>query len=55
MGTEYSTRVIGKTIEEVLVKIREYHTMSEFEKNHYGKKGKLDAELKTGWYMRETE
>lgn len=55
MGTEYHTQVKGKTIEEVLTKIKEYHTMSEFEKAHYDKKGKLKTQLKTGWYIKETK
>jgi len=55
MGTEYCTRVAGKTIEEILEKIREYHTMSEFEKTHYDKKGKLKTQLKTGWYVKESK
>ena len=35
MGTEYYTQVAGKTIEEVLEKIKDYHTMSAFSKAHY--------------------
>jgi hypothetical protein len=51
LGSDYNTQVSGDTIEEVLVKIREYHTMDEFEKAHYSKKGILDQELSTGWYI----
>jgi hypothetical protein len=51
LGSEYHTQVRGDTIEEVLVKIREYHTMDSFEKDHYSKKGVLDQELQTGWYI----
>jgi hypothetical protein len=55
MGDEYCIRVAGKTIEEVLGKIKDYHTMSEFEKAHYDKKGKLKTQLKTGWYIKESK
>ncbi len=55
MGTEYYTQVAGKTIEEVLEKIKDYHTMSAFSKAHYDKKGKLKTELKTGWYIKEAK
>lgn len=53
MGEHYETMVHGKTIEEVLEKIKDYHTMTPFMKEHYTKKGRLKAELKTGWYMKE--
>jgi hypothetical protein len=39
-GDNYCTMASGKTIEEVLEKIKEFHTMSVFEKEHYGKKRK---------------
>lgn len=55
MGKDYSTQVSGKTINEVLKKIQEYHTMSSFEREHYDKKGKLDVELCNGWYYKETK
>lgn len=53
MGKDRSTQVTGKTIEEVMQKIREYHTMSEFEREHFEKKGNLNKELKSGWYFKE--
>jgi len=53
MGKDYCTNVSGKTIEEVLDKIKEFHTMGDFEKEHYSKKGKLAAQIKTGWYIKE--
>jgi predicted house-cleaning noncanonical NTP pyrophosphatase (MazG superfamily) len=55
MGKEYCTMAQGKTIEELLEKIREFHTMSNFEKEHYGKKGTLKKQLKTGWYIKESK
>jgi len=55
MGKEHSTQVHGKTINEVLKKIQEFHTMSEFEREHYDKKGSLAKQLRTGWYYKETK
>jgi hypothetical protein len=53
MGTDYVTMCADKTIEGVLIKIKDLHTMSQFERDHYSGKGKLDKELKTGWYVRK--
>lgn len=55
LGKDYFTQVNGKTIEEVLAKIKDFHTMSKFTKEHYSKKGKLESELNTGWYITEKE
>ena len=55
MGDEFSTQVVGKNIEEVLEKIKSFHTMGDFEKAHYTKRGTLDAMLKSGWYIEETK
>ena len=51
MGEHACTRVDGDTIEEVLEKIQSYHTMSSFITAHYTKKGTLEHEMKTGWWM----
>jgi hypothetical protein len=51
MGTEYSTQVSGDSIEEVIEKIKEFHTMGSFEVEHYTKKGKLETEMSSGWYL----
>jgi len=51
MGEHACTQVSGNTIEEVLEKIQSYHTMGAFEKTHYTKKGTLEQEMKTGWWM----
>jgi predicted RNase H-like HicB family nuclease len=50
---DHETWTAGKTIEEVLEKIKELHTMSEFEKNHYAQKNRLDAEMSSGWWVKE--
>lgn len=54
MGEDRYTVVHGKTIEEVIEKIREYHSFSDFLKQHFTKKGRLSAEVKSGWYLKET-
>jgi hypothetical protein len=53
MGKDRTTQVTGKTIEEVVKKIHEYHSITEFEKSHFSKQGTLAKELKSGWYFKE--
>lgn len=53
MGGDSRTCVAGETIDEVLEKIKEFHTMSEFDKNYYTKKNELDAEIASGWWLKE--
>lgn len=50
LNDQYLTKVSGQTIQEIIDKIIELHTMDSFERNHYIKHGILDQELKTGWY-----
>lgn len=52
MGKDYCTQVGGNTIEEVIEKIREYHTMGSLQKGICERKGTLEKELSTGWYMK---
>lgn len=52
-GKDYYTQVSGTTIVEVLEKIKDYHTMGNVAKQHYTKKGRLEKELSTGWYLQE--
>jgi hypothetical protein len=51
MGKDYHSQLTGKTIEEIIAKIKEYHEMTPFMEVHYSKKGKLESELKSGWYI----
>jgi len=54
LGEDYHTQVTGKTINEVIEKIKDYHTMSDFEKKFIIEKdGSLDEALATGWYLEE--
>ena len=55
LGGDYVSHINGNTIEEIIAKIQEFHTMSAFEKAHYGKKNMIEKELATGWYMKETD
>ena len=55
MGGEFTTNVSGNTISEVLEKIKSFHTMDNWEREHYSKKGKLEEILATGWYIKETK
>lgn len=56
LGKDYHTQVTGDNINEVIEKIKEYHTMSEFERKFIiekdGSKG-LDKAVATGWYLAE--
>jgi len=51
MGREKSTVVYGSTIEEVFEKLRDFHTMSNVEREYFTRKGNLDSEIASGWYV----
>ena len=53
VGKDHLTITHGKTIEEVLEKIREYHIMDDVTREHYAEKGSLKRELKSGWWIAE--
>ena len=55
MGDDHSTYVHAETIEEVLQKIKEYHTMGDFERQHYLTKGTLEEALESGWYVTDSD
>jgi len=52
-GEDQSTTTSGNNIDEIIAKIKEYHTMDTFERDYYAKKGTLEEELKSGWYVGE--
>ena len=54
MGKDHTTLVGGYTIEEVIEKIRDYHTLGDFERAVFTEKGTLDEEIASGWYFKET-
>jgi hypothetical protein len=55
MGRDKSTLVHGRTIEEILEKLRAFHTMDKVEREYFIKKGTLDDEIASGWYMKESD
>lgn len=50
--TDYFTQVAGDTIEEVVQKIKEFHTASAFEIEYYTEKKKQDV-LYSGWWFKK--
>ena len=52
-GKDSTTYVSGDNIDEVLAKIKSYHTLTQFERARFTKTGTLGEELKTGWYVRD--
>jgi len=54
MGSDKSTMVHGYTIEEILEKLRDFHTMHKVEREYFIKKGTLDYEIASGWYVKES-
>ena len=53
MGDECHTITHGKTIEEVLEKIRQYHVMDDSTMEFYAERNRLKEELKSGWWIVE--
>jgi len=53
LGRDKSTVVHGQSIEEVLKKLRKFHTIDDFEREYFIKKGSLNDEIATGWYVKE--
>lgn len=52
-NNDFNTVLYGNSIEEVIEKIKEFHTMSEFERQHYEKKGTLKKMMSLGWWLSE--
>ena len=52
MDDDRSTQFNVNNVNEIEDKVKEWHTMSDFERTHYEKKGTLEAELDTGWYYK---
>ena len=51
MGNDYYTSVHGKTIAEALEKVKAYHTLTEVEQEIYSKRGELEKQLESGWWV----
>tara|TARA_B110000259_G_C13851867_1_gene337148 strand:- start:208 stop:408 length:201 start_codon:yes stop_codon:yes gene_type:complete len=50
LGKEYATQFTVDNVNEIEDKLEELHWMSDFERDHYAKKGTLDKERASGWY-----
>lgn len=55
MGNDFKTRVTGTSIEEVIDKIKSFHSFSEFEREHYKNKGELDSIMNSGWFLKNSK
>ena len=57
LDEDKTTKLHGVSIDEILTKIVEYHTMTTFEREYFTKKGhgRLDRELASGWYVGESK
>ena len=51
---EYVSHLSGNNIEEIIEKIKEWHAMDAFLKEHLEKRGKLEKAIKSGWYTKES-
>ena len=51
MDDDHSSQCSGKTIEEVIEKIKSFHTLDDTTKQYFVSKGWLDEELGSGWYL----
>jgi len=52
-GDESSSQFTVSNVNEIQDKLLEWHTMSEFETDHYRKKGTLKSRQASGWYFDE--
>ena len=52
LGKDYFTQFQVNNVNEIEDKVKEWHTMSDFEREHYEKKGTLKDQLDTGWYLK---
>jgi orotate phosphoribosyltransferase-like protein len=50
---EKETYTSGETVKECIDKLKDHHTLTEFEKELFAKKGedRLNKELNSGWYI----
>lgn len=55
MGEGYLTCVEGDSIEEVVDKIRIYHSMCKSEQAIHERNGTLKSKLESGWYFKEEQ
>jgi hypothetical protein len=54
MGDDHVTYVSGNTIEQCLYELKDYNTLTDFERDHYAKRGKKGcAPPNSPWYWPE--
>lgn len=52
MGDDRHSFCSADNIDALIEKIKGFHTLGEFEREHYTKKGTLDKEVNSGWYLK---
>lgn len=52
MGTDRTTVCSANNMDELLDKIKSFHTIGELEKEYFGRKGTLEKEQSSGWYLK---
>lgn len=53
MGKDYETNLAADSVNELVEKIRDWHTMTGVEKDILVRNGKLDQELESGWWWND--
>jgi hypothetical protein len=50
---EYVTQFTVDNVNEIEAKLKDWHGLSDFERNHFKNKGTLDKQIASGWYYLE--
>ena len=53
LGKDYATQFTVDNVNEIEDKLKDWHELSPFAKEHYTKKGTLAKEIASGWYYLE--
>jgi len=53
MGKEYATQFTVNNVSEIEAKLKDWHGLSDFERDYFKKKGTLDKQIASGWYYLE--
>ena len=53
LGKDYVTQFTVDNVNEIEDKLKDWHELSPFAKEHYTKKGTLAKEIASGWYYLE--
>ncbi len=52
LGDDRYTQCAAENIDDLLEKIKSFHTLGEFEREYFTSKGTLTKEVKSGWYLK---